>query len=235
MAGQKADASMNAALQAQCDRIQELLAKAAVDEIDTRYKVGATVRAIEDDASKYGQRAVARVGLKIGYSASALYQYAAVARLWSPDEMEELRARRNGYGEPLLWSHWAALTRAPKTWRRWMEQALAESWPARRLERELDAVSPHRHDSPEDAEDTTRAALEEAIKEAQRSSTNVAAFAAALDRLGRSKKYPPEIGELLARALDLFGDVHRRTGEVVARARQLAPQTGEAARKRLEN
>ena len=83
--------------------------------------------------------------------------------------------------------------------------------------------------------DTTRAALMEASKEAQRFSTNFATFGAALDRLAQSTRYPPEIGELLARALDLFGDVHRKTGEVVARVRQLAPQARAGTRKTLEN
>jgi hypothetical protein len=231
----KAHASMNAALRAQCGRIQELLAKAAVDEVETRYEIGLIVRAVEDDEGKYGERAIQQLALEIGYSSSTLYKYAAVARLWTADEIRDLRKRPNHHGEPLSWTHWTELTRVPKKWRPWLERSLAESWSARRLGRELDLVARHSGVSEDDAEETTRAALVEAIKDAQRSSTQMAAFAAALDRLGRSTRHPPEIGELLARALDLFGNVHRRTGEIVARVRELAPPSVEGGRKRMES
>jgi hypothetical protein len=235
MAGSNSQASMNAALRAQCLRIQELLRKAAADEVEARYEIGAIVVRVQNDESKYDRHAVAQLAEEVGYSAPTLYHYAAVARQWSAAEMRELRGRVNGYGEPLLWGHWTELTRVPKTWRRWCDAALAESWSTLRLARELDALSRPTGSSDVDAEDTTRAALMEAIKEAQRSSTTVGAFAAALDRLGRENRHPAEIRALLARALDLFGDVHRKTGEVVARARSLAPPEPGTSRKQVEN
>jgi hypothetical protein len=235
MAGNQTHGSLNAALRAQCARIQELLRKAAADEVETRYEIGATIVVIQSDETKYGKRAVSQVSLEVGYSVATLYRYGAVARQWSPSEICELRDRLNTHGEPLLWGHLTELTRVPKTWRRWSEKTLAESWSTLRLARELDAVTQNRGEPEVDEEDTTRAALVEAIKEAQRASTTVAAFAAALDRLGRANRHPAEIRELLTRALDLFRDVHRKTGEVVARAREIAPQAEGPTRKRVEN
>jgi hypothetical protein len=111
------------------------------------------------------------------------------------------------------------LTRVPKTWPAWLNRTLEEGWSARRLAREIDADQAE----PSPAEDTTRAALLDALKEAHHWNAQVKVFGAALDRLARSPQHPPEIEELLARALDLFGDAHRRTGDVVARVQGMAP------------
>jgi len=218
-------ASMKTALRRRCVAIQRLLAKAAVDEVDTRYEIGSIVRSIEDAGNAYGERSVERVASALGISAATLYRYSAVARAWPASEMRTLSRRRNANGEPLSWSHWVELTRAPKTWSRWVDQALEGCWSARRLARELDAEvgGPNESGLPED---TTRAALMEALKEAQHWNSQVKVFGAALDRLARSSRHPPEIEELLARALDLFGDAFRRTGDVVARVREMAPPKG---------
>ncbi len=232
----KAFASMNAALRRRCTAIQKLLADAAVEEIDKRYKVGAIIRAILEGEDTYGERAVERVAQALGREAATLYRYAAVAKMWSESEMRTLSRRPNAHGEPLSWSHWVELTRVPARWRYWLERALEESWSSRRLARELDAETREVDES--EAEDTTRAALLEAVKDAERWNAQVKSFAAALDRIARSPRHAQGVDELLARAVVVFGDVARRTGDVLARVRELAPEEqarpGEGER-RFEN
>jgi hypothetical protein len=195
-------AAMNPALRRQCGVIQQLLVKAAVDEIETRYKIGAIVRDVEDAEGTYGKRATEQLAAVLGCGAATLYRYAAVAKMWSEAELPD------AHGGRLTWSHLVELTRIPKAWQAWLDRTLEEGWSARNLAREIDADQAE----PPPAEDTTRAALLEALKEAQHWNAQVKAFGAALDRLARSPQHPPEIEALLARALDLFGDAHRRTG-----------------------
>jgi hypothetical protein len=124
--------AMNRALREQCILIQRLLAEAATDEIDKRYKIGAIVRAvIETKDGKYGEHAVENLASAIGRDATTLYQYAAVAGMWTEPEMRVHSRRLDAHGEPLSWSHWMELTRAKATWRQWLELALLESWSVR--------------------------------------------------------------------------------------------------------
>jgi hypothetical protein len=218
--------SMNAALQRQCGAIQKLLAEAAVSEIDSRFKVGVIVRSILEAEGTYGERAVERVAEVLGREAGTLYRYASVARTWSEPEMRGLSRRPNSHGEPLSWSHWVELARAPATWRQWLERALAGSWPVRRLSRELDAKMQDWLEA--DAGDTTCAALLEAVKHAERLNAEMKAFGAVLDRLARTPGPPREVEELLARVRKVFRDVAQRSGDLLARVSEVAPEKTQA-------
>jgi hypothetical protein len=232
--------SMNAALRRRCTAIQKLLAEAAANEIDTRYKIGAIVRSVMEDDGTYGERAVERIADVLGRDAVTLYRYAAVAKTWSEREMRDLSQRPNGHGEPLSWSHWVELARAPKTWRQWLELALLDSWPVRRLAREIGAeLSEAAEALDSDAEDTTCGALLEVVKHAERFNVDMRALAALLDRLERSPRPPRDIEDLLGRAEDVVADVARKSVELLARVRELAPRKGQSSgprdRRELEN
>jgi len=107
----------------------------------------------------------------------------------------------------------------------------------RRLAREIDAEVGEKEES--EAEDTTYAALRVAVKDAERSSADMKSFAALLDRLERSPRPPREVEELLARARHVFRDVARRSGDLLARVTELAPEkgapNGRSRRTELEN
>jgi hypothetical protein len=202
--------------------IQKLLAEAATNEIDARYRIGVIIRSVMEAESTYGEGAVERLAEALGRDATSLYRYAAVAKLWSDAEMRALSRQPNDHGEPLSWSHWVELARVPSTWKRWLERALGESWSVRRLARELDGESREVDDS--DAEDTTCAALLEGVKDAERLNTQMKSFGATLDRIARSPRHAREVNELLARARDVFRDVARRSGDLLARVNELAPE-----------
>jgi hypothetical protein len=215
---------MNRALREQCILVQRLLAEAATDEIDTRYKVGVIIRSImEAKEGKYGEHAIECLAAALGHNPATLYRFAAVARMWSESEMTVLSRRPNAHGEPLSWSHWMELARAKATWRQWLEVALLESWSVRRLAREIDAELADKGSAKTPAEDTTRAALVEAVKHGERTSSEMQSFAALLDRLEHERRRPREIAELLVQARQVFGDVSRRSVEIVTRVSVLAP------------
>lgn len=228
--------SMNASLRRQCEAIQKLLAQAASDEIDTRYKVGVIVRSVIEAEGTYGERAVERVAQALGRDAGSLYRYASVARTWSEPEMRTLSRRPNCFGEPLSWSHWVELAKVPTTWRMWLERALEESWSARRLARELETrSSATSSDLPSMvAGDTTRLALRHAVDSMRRFEVEVTtSFEPVLERIRRMPKHEQsKVGELLATARDLVENAHKRTGALVLKMRELAtPQTTQVSRR----
>jgi hypothetical protein len=218
---------MNASLRRQCDAIQKLLAEAAADEIDTRYRVGVIIRSVIDAEGTYGTRAVERVAAVLGRDAGSLYRYASVARTWPESEMRTLSRRPNCFGEPLSWSHWVELSRVPTAWRVWLERALAGNWSARRLARELEADSQAASSQVPlmVAGDTTQVALRHAVDSMRRFEVEVTtSFEPVLDRIRRMpKQEQSKIGELLATALDLAESAHRKTGALVVKMRELGP------------
>jgi hypothetical protein len=228
---------MNAVLRQRCTAIQKLLADVAVNEIGTRYEVGAIIRSVVETKGTYGDGAVELLAEALGRDAASLYRYAAVAKTWPEAEMRDISRRPNAHGEPLSWSHWVELARAPKTWRQWLELALLESWSVRRLAREIDAELGEKEDA--EAEDTTCAALREAVKDAERLNGQMGSFGAVLDRLERSPRPAREVEELLARARQVFRDVARRSGDLLARVSEISsqegPANGRSRRHELEN
>jgi hypothetical protein len=124
------------------------------------------------------------------------------------------------------------MARAPRTWRQWFELAILESWSVRRLSQEIDAEVREAKDS--EAEDTTRAALLEAVRHAERMNAEMKSFAALLDRLECSPRPPREVEDLLLRAYEVFRHVARRTGALLARVSELRPER-EANAARREN
>jgi hypothetical protein len=219
-----ATTSMNSPLRRHFRAIQKLLATAAVDEVQTRYKIGRIVRGIQDAEATYGARAVERLAGALGRDQATLYRYAALARVWPEPEMLALSRRRNCHGEPLSWSHWLELSTL-RDWRPWLERALAEGWSVRRLK---DAIETEVQERPAlstfDEDETTRAALLETIRDAERWNARVThSLAPVLDRLARSPERSPQMNELFARSLNVFSDALRSTGAMVARMRELSP------------
>jgi hypothetical protein len=218
--------SMNAALRRQCSAIQKLLGEAAVGEIYTRYKVGAIIRSVIEAHGTYGDRAVDRIAEALGRDAGTLYRYAFVARTWSEPEMRALSRRPNSHGEPLSWSHWVELTRVPMTWQVWFERALEGSWSARKLARELETEPKATSvDSPVmAANDTTGRALRHAVDSIRRFDAEVTtSFEPVLERIRRMPNHErSKVGELLATALDLVEDAHKKTGALALTMRELA-------------
>jgi hypothetical protein len=217
-------AAMNSPLTRHFRAIQALLATAAADEIRTRYKVGAIVRRVQDSEATYGARAVERLALALGRDQATLYRYGTLAKTWSEREMVALSRRRNCYGEPLSWSHWLELA-AEEDWKPWLERALSEGWSVRRLKDEIETGAREIPRSESfDEDETTRAALLETIRDAERWNARVThSLAPVLDRLARSPRRSPQIEELFLRSLDVFNHAHCRTGAMVARMRELTP------------
>ncbi len=215
--------TMNSRLRRHFRAIQRLLVTAAVDEIRTRYKIGGIVRSIQNEEAIYGARAVERLAIALGRDQATLYRYAAVAKMWPEQEMLALCRRRNCYGEPLSWSHWLELA-SLEDWRPWLERALAEGWSVRRLKEELEAETSGAQ-ATFDEDETTRAALLETIRDAERWNSRVThSLAPVLDRLARSPERSPQIEKLFARSLRAFADALRSTGAMVARMRELTPE-----------
>jgi hypothetical protein len=223
--GSDAPVTMNAALRARCEAVRKLLATAAVEEIDARYRVGVVIHAVKEAEGTYGEAAVERLAKVVGRDAASLYRYAAVAKAWPEPEMRALSRRANAFGEPLSWSHWVELARAPKTWRQWLELALLENWSARRLSKEIDAET---HDGNErEIDDTTHGALVDVLRGVRRFDGEVAdSFDALLDRLAREppRRLSPDVRQLLSSVLELVDSAHLRTGRLAARVRLLAPE-----------
>jgi hypothetical protein len=218
------DASLNQAFHRKVEAVRRLLARADLDETRTRHKVGVIVARLRDAKGTYGDRAVERVATELKLDASTLYRYATVASLWSE---RELSRARNCSGEPLSWSHWVELARVPSGWSTWLERVVAEAWSARNLARQIDAASEDASlpDLPAMA-DTTRTALLQTVKHLRRFGLEVtSSFEAVLDRMARASanEQTPELAELLAMALDLCEDAHKKTGVLVHRIRILRP------------
>jgi hypothetical protein len=218
-------ASMNLPLRRRFHAIQKLLATAAAGEVRIRYKIGAIVGSVQEGEATYGTRAVERLALGLGRDPATLYRYGVVARVWSEREMRALCRRRNRYGEPLSWSHWLELA-GLRDWKSWLERALAEGWSVRRLREEIEAVADASASSETlDEDETTRTALLETIRDAERWNARVThSLAPVLERLARSPDRSPQIERLFARSLDVFEDALRRTGAMMARMQKLAPR-----------
>jgi hypothetical protein len=216
--GLKVVVAMNPALRRRCAKVQELLAKAAVEEIDTRYEAGAVIRSIADGKSLYGERAVERVAEALGRDPGTLYRYATVVKTWSREEIQVLSRQASAHRVSLAWSHWVELTRARSAWRPWLERAVDGRWSARELGRQIGLAH---SDSSSRAEDTTRAALLHSVQVAERLDVELRSFAVLAERLATTSPRAPEMEALLARAAGAFEGVARRTSEALARVRGL--------------
>jgi hypothetical protein len=102
---------MEGAFNAVAERIKKFLVKNDNSNALGKYVVATEVKAVMDERTKYGSRAVEKLARKLGLKAKLLYRWAAVATIW-PDQADfyALVQRRNKYGIPLTWSHLEVLT-----------------------------------------------------------------------------------------------------------------------------
>jgi hypothetical protein len=193
-----------AALAEESVAIRALLSRAIRDEATTRYDVGVRLMLVKRNPRKYGERAIDRLAEDLGVSSATLYRYSAVAETWGAHDVSALIARKNTRGDPLSWSHFVVLTRAPDASRtRLTEQCLAEAWTVRELTLGVQAEAAALRDvsGDDDAEGPIDAALSEGIESAARATAQLGVFLEALvERLeGEARE-----SKLLSRAITTF-------------------------------
>ena len=137
------EATNEGALQEQCELVRELLSKADVDEIRTRYRIGQVIASLRERPNLYGMRAVGTLADAVGRDEATLYRYAQVVDCWDADALEALLKRT---GAPSLsWSHLLVLAGVSDEERRkeLLEEVLAQGVSVRklgRLVRDEDAI-----------------------------------------------------------------------------------------------
>jgi hypothetical protein len=217
------ESSMNAALRGRCEMIRELLARADLDEIETRYKIGAIVARVRDEKGTYGERAVENLAAELKKSAATLYRYASVADLVPWRELRSIAKMPDCNADTLSWKHCEQLARAGSGWKPWHARVLAEGWSARRLETEIDACRNLATDA--SVEDTTEKALRSAIDGILRFGGEVASsFEALVDRIERaprSEQSSAAVAALLSKAQESLGEAATKTNQLLLRLQRL--------------
>jgi len=198
-----------------CSVLRGLLAGATRDEVLTRHRVGTVLRDIKSATGTYGEHAVERAATELGVTVPTLYRHLAVAEAWSAEELRALIDHTDRFGQPLSWSHFVTLTRAPDPVARQalFEHCIEEAWSVRdlafhltegpALENATEAVTP------------VREALAEGIRNATRAAVDVGIFAEALaDRLMDDE--PKHDAELFTRAIGAFEELRHRAEATLA-------------------
>jgi hypothetical protein len=118
-------------------------------ELTDHHAIGQLVAAIDDDEGTYGKRAVAKLAQALGLNRATLYDYAAVARYWSTEEITKVRERKGFMGRSLSWSHLVELSRVKKKSERekLFVQALVEGLTVRELAGRVKEHLPSKTDS----------------------------------------------------------------------------------------
>jgi hypothetical protein len=117
--------------------VRELLSKAEVDEIRTRYRIGQVIAALRESPGLYGTRAVGSLADAVGRDEATLYRYAQVVDCWDGEALEALLQRS---GAPALsWSHLLVLAGVADDERRsvLLEEVLSEGVSVRKLARQV--------------------------------------------------------------------------------------------------
>ncbi|WP_434043943.1 MULTISPECIES: hypothetical protein [Sorangium] len=130
---------MTTALRKECDKIREALASAGTDDAKARYRLGALVNTIQEDAEKYGKRGVEQLAVVLGYDKTLLYRHARVAACWSLKELSELLQRESVTGIPLSFSHLQLLATVTSSKKRekYVDVVLNQGLSVRKLKRLL--------------------------------------------------------------------------------------------------
>jgi hypothetical protein len=107
------------------------LARAVVDEILNRFKIGVIVAAIESSPGRYGNDPIGKLASKLGFKNSQrLYEYSAVAEAWSLEEIAALADREGADGYHLTWTHLIEVAREADAGSRnvLVERAFTNRW-----------------------------------------------------------------------------------------------------------
>jgi len=138
MAGRELRATVNTAIDTARETLRGLLAQVARDESKTRHRIGVLLREVSAAVETYGERAVDRLAEELEVGTATLYRCILVAEAWSEVELKSLTARTNRRGEPLTWTHLAALAKISGRARgRWVERCLEAGWTTRELAEHL--------------------------------------------------------------------------------------------------
>jgi hypothetical protein len=139
MAGRELRATADTAFDRARETVRGLLAQVSRDESRTRHRIGVQLREVSASVETYGERAIERLAEELEVGTATLYRCILVAEAWSEIELKALTARTNRRGEPLTWSHLAALAKVPgeRARGRWVERCLDAGWTARELAQHL--------------------------------------------------------------------------------------------------
>jgi hypothetical protein len=234
--GLTAFASMNPAMQRQSRAIQELFAKATLDDVATRYEIAGRIRCVQDGRRTFGEHAVDHLAGFLGQARATLYRYAAVARRWDTRKLTEISKRRTRAGLPLTWSHLVLL--APlEEWEHWLDVSLAEGWSVRQLKEELEGATKQPDPAAQGPEASTCAALIRTINDTKRSNARLTTLKPLLERIERSSGRSQETEDLIARLDEAVANLASSANEKrnwIRRLSSEAPARPPAARVELD-
>ncbi|WP_437656776.1 hypothetical protein [Sorangium sp. So ce1182] len=130
---------MTAALRRECEKLRADLASAGTDDAKARYRLGALVNTIQEDADKYGKRGVEQLARALGFDKTLLYRHAKVASCWSLKELSELLQSESVTGLPISFSHLQLLATVTNSKKRekYVEVVLNQGLSVRKLKRLL--------------------------------------------------------------------------------------------------
>ena len=222
------------ALQGACSVIRGLLAGVERDEVLTRHRIGEALRKIKGARELYGGLGIDRVATELGVSKRYLYQHISVAEHWEEAVLKAQLEKTNRFGQPLSWSHLLALTAVSDAAARarLAEESLGNAWSVRELAEHIElrlagGEMAHRSDSSGSrgrssdaarAGGAVRAALKEGIDSGGRAVSEVRLFEETLgERLADADD--PVDAELVARALQTFGELQARAESAITRLR----------------
>ena len=193
-----------------CSVVRGLLSGATRDEVLTRYRVGEALRMVKGMPHTYGTQSVERIAAELGLAAPVLYRYIAVAESWSPEDLKRQTEKTNRFGQPLSWSHFLALTRAPESARvPLLDKCLENAWSVRDLRLRIERLAKKRSAERAGARaaDAVHTALREGIQNAHRAVAEFRALVETLDDRSTGLEDPID-AELLARAVETLEELH---------------------------
>ena len=234
--GNNVVARMNNALHAEYDTIKRLVSEVDRQDVHARYEIATRCQKVREGDGKggaYGERAVARLARALGWSKSAVYEYANVAVTWpSKKEFTELAAKVDRFDKPLGWSRIVQLANVATVESRdtLIADALKHGWNVRDLRKNLRAGTAEEDDATPAAKPQPKvpcvldAAVQNYVTQVAALTSNAAAFGkhfveqieeadpadltdAVVDRLEQARE---DLRELLTQADRCIEEVQQR-------------------------
>ena len=81
---------MHPELRLRCDQVRTALAEVGPKDVRVRYGLGALVKEVREDASRYGKGAVRQMALSLGFGQKTLYRHATVASSFTVAELNDV-------------------------------------------------------------------------------------------------------------------------------------------------
>lgn len=98
-------AKMNKELEREFNEIRKELESKVVDNVIYYHALGARIFNIDTDERRYGEGAVEKLAIRLGYDRSLLYKAAEFSRQFTEKEVKSILARRSPSGGIMTWSH----------------------------------------------------------------------------------------------------------------------------------